>query len=282
MIGRILDKLSRTLLTRRAYRFFVREWLPGDELRRASGVLASLRFSQVIAPLAVPPPAKGRMVVIAPHPDDESIGPGGTLALAAERGCEIKVVFLSDGPEGIERRSEAHNAVAALGATAEFLGWPTRNIPVDDTAQRRLADAIDAHATHLFLPFLLDDHDDHRRASELLLAAVNGKHLHGAPEIWAYQVYTTIPGNAIVDITAAQPRKDTAIRCYTSQMAKRDWAHFARGSAAMASRFLESSPAARFAEIFFCVPLDAYVELCRTYFGADPKACYLGPGYRER
>src|SRR5689334_21614604 len=52
----VLKSVGHVLLTRRAYRFYLREWLPGDELRRSAGVLASLRSAQLVAPITVPPP----------------------------------------------------------------------------------------------------------------------------------------------------------------------------------------------------------------------------------
>lgn len=276
--SRIRTWFRRIVTTRRAYRFFVRQWLPGEELRRAAGALASLRYSQIIEPVVMIPAARRYIVVIAPHPDDEAIGSGGTLTLAAESGCDIKIVFLSDGPQGAQRRVEAEAAAGALGARTIFLGWPTRGLPCGNEAQKALAAAIGSAAELLFLPFVLDDHDDHRRASELLMRAQ--PHLTCSPEVWAYQVYTAIPGNVLVDITEVQHRKESLIRYYETQMARRDWAHFARGAAAVASRSLPSSPRARFVEPFFVVPLKDYVDLCRDYFGPDARVCYIGDEYR--
>ena len=49
----------------------------------------------------------------------------------------------------------------------------------------------------------------------------------------------------------------------------------------MSSRYLAPGPDARFAEMFFIVPLIAYAELCVTYFGDDPSACYMSEQYRQ-
>lgn len=38
-----------------------------------------------------------KILVVAAHPDDETLGCGGTIYLASKQGCEIKVIFLGEG-----------------------------------------------------------------------------------------------------------------------------------------------------------------------------------------
>ena len=54
-----------------------------------------------------------------------------------------------------------------------------------------------------------------------------------------------------------------------SAMKSRDWAHYALGMNAYHSRFLPSTTEARYAEPFFVVPLEDYIDVCAKYFG-DP------------
>ncbi|WP_338824796.1 1D-myo-inositol 2-acetamido-2-deoxy-alpha-D-glucopyranoside deacetylase [Moorella humiferrea] len=90
-----------------------------------------------------------RLLVISPHPDDETLGAGGLIAQARERGDAVKVVFMTNGDgfrRGVEkyngflpagpadflqygflRQKEALNALAILGVKGEdviFLGYP--------------------------------------------------------------------------------------------------------------------------------------------------------------
>lgn len=113
----------------------------------------------IIALLAVPVraspllPAPARLLVVAPHPDDEVLGAGGLIYSASQQGAEVKVVFmtLGDGysaaagvlsatgrpsPDdflalGNHRRQEAIAALAALGLSEQnivFLGYPDRGL----------------------------------------------------------------------------------------------------------------------------------------------------------
>jgi hypothetical protein len=86
----------------------------------------------------------------------------------------------------------------------------------------------------------------------------------------------------VVDITDQATRKAEAMRHYASQMAKRDWAHFALGLNAFNLRLLPATNRAAYAEAFFVLPISEYVELCRDYFAGDAAPCYLSPGYREQ
>ena len=52
------------------------------------------------APVLWASPPEGSILVLAPHPDDETLGPGGSLALHAARGDRVRVVFCTDGGAG--------------------------------------------------------------------------------------------------------------------------------------------------------------------------------------
>jgi LmbE family N-acetylglucosaminyl deacetylase len=116
-----------------------------------------------LAPVVADPPAQRRIVVLAPHMDDEVFGCGGTLARAAAAGSEVRVVFLTDGARGydparaasltesqrlsferelvITRKDEARKAGALLGfAEPVFLDVPDGgSAPVADALQRAVA-----------------------------------------------------------------------------------------------------------------------------------------------
>jgi len=280
--------LLNWLLPRRAFKFFLRDWEPLGDLDRVADAVGSLRQSGRLRPLIMPMPRGRRIAVIAPHPDDESIGAGGTLLAARSAGATIAALFLTDEPDpGVAsvRRGEAVAACETLGATSHFLGLPECAIPVDVGTLTAFGTALDslsggAGPDTLFVPFLADDHDDHRRANELLLRAVDGGRLRARPEIWAYQVYTSLPCNVFVDIGAHVSGKSAAIRHHRSQLAKRDWVSTALGLNAYNARFASSGPAGGPYEGFFVLPFDAYLDLCRRYFREPVTACYRAPAYR--
>lgn len=271
------------MLGRKAYKFFLHDWTSLGDLQRAADVLATMRFSQNLAPVPMTGPAARRITVLAPHPDDEIMGPGGTIIGALASGAAVDVIYVSrgrDGAAGDTLCGEAAAVAARFGYTTRFLDFPLRGIPLDEAAVSRFGDAVKTSAPQaLFVPFLLDDHDDHRRVSHLLLRAVQAGHVPADIEIWAYQVYTPLPGNVAVDITDVADRKAEAIRGFASQMKIRDWAHWALGLNAFNSRFMATGGQPRYVETFFVLPLAEYMDLCRHYFDGGDSSVYQEPAY---
>ena len=122
-------------------------------------------------------------IVVAPHPDDESLACGGLIADACRQGLRGKVVIVSDGagshpnskaypPDRLTalREEEAKQAGAELGLKPEdmlFLGLPDRFVPSEGEEAERAIDAIvdcvrEIGARSLFVSWRHDPHCDHR------------------------------------------------------------------------------------------------------------------------
>ncbi len=108
----------------------------------------NLAMAREILPILPVLTARDRLLVLAPHPDDETLGAGGTIAEARRRGLAVRIVFLTngDGSRSTQlavnlrqrrlnsfselaklRQQEATSATRALGvATPDliFLGYP--------------------------------------------------------------------------------------------------------------------------------------------------------------
>lgn len=267
--------LKKAIIGYFGYKFAIRNWHRLLELPAADEILKTMRDARVVKPIVSDPP-RGKILVIAPHPDDEAIGPGGTLLRAASDGdavLSLLVMTAGNSADQATRRLESETTAKRLGGSFQCLELVDGNISVDEATVARFAEAIDALAPDvLMLPFALDDHDDHRRANELLVKAAD--RLACRPEIWAYQVYGGVLCNIVVDITEVAEAKRQLVRSYSSQMAARDWANFSLGLAAWNSRFLPRQDTA-FAEMFLVLPLADYVALVRNLFQD-------GVGYRSK
>src|SRR5881275_2502629 len=73
-----------------------------------------------------------RLLVLAPHPDDEVIGCGGLVALHLREGRKVRVVVVTDGGQAGDpaaRQGESRAALASLGdAEVQFLNFPDRQL----------------------------------------------------------------------------------------------------------------------------------------------------------
>ncbi|MEZ0484689.1 PIG-L deacetylase family protein [Fibrella aquatica] len=151
----------------------------------------------------------GRTLVLAPHPDDESLGCGGTLALLRRAGFAVHVVFVSDGtlshPKSATypaprlrdlREVEALEAMRELGIVekeATFFRLPDRHVPATGApgfaeAVDRLLDVIEQFApTTILVPFERDPHPDHRATYQMLEATLS--HLEEPPRVLEYLIW---------------------------------------------------------------------------------------------
>src|SRR5437867_1078847 len=166
--------------------------------------------------------ATDRVMVLAPHPDDESVATGGVLQIAVSSGAQVRVVYLTDGENnpwaqraterrwrisaqdrvrwGARRRREALEALERLSVSpsdVRFLGFPDQR--VTDTllgsthaAAARLAEEIVGwRPTVLFMPSLEDRHPDHSATAIMAWLAMAQARWNGRPHIFAYVVHAS-------------------------------------------------------------------------------------------
>ncbi len=128
----------------------------------------------------------GRTLVIAPHPDDETLGCGGTIAALTAAGRQVGVVFLTDGAltggadratTVEERMAEAQRACEVLGVKPEdtwAFGLPDGGLKGHhDTAVARLGEVLDEFGpTRVFVTHEHDGHPDHEAAFEATRSAI--------------------------------------------------------------------------------------------------------------
>lgn len=210
---------------------------------RADAVLAAAEALPVRALSDLVP--AGGIVVVAPHPDDESLGCGGLIAEACARGIPVRLVVVSDGigshpnsrthpPERLRdlRESETLAAVAHLGLTPDhvaFLRLPDRFVPSTGPQAEAAAGAIaaaarDCDAGALFVTWEHDPHCDHAASAAL---ARRARDLLGEVRLYAYPVWGwtlppetetgAAPRGARLNVTRHLPAKAAAIAAHRSQ-----------------------------------------------------------------
>lgn len=127
-------------------------------------------------------------VVIAPHPDDETLGCGGTIARKTRAGAAVKVVFLTDGSASHRRfvamselsklrKAEALAACKVLGVQegdVSFLEFEDGSLRrFEGEAGRRLAGLLrDAEFEEVFIPYAGDGTPDHQAAHAATVSAL--------------------------------------------------------------------------------------------------------------
>ena len=191
-----------------------------------------------------------KILVLPAHPDDEVLGAGGLLAIAAARGSEVRVWIATDGtaqegadPDrgayGARRRREAQRAAETLGLPPPvFAGLPDRELETrTDALSRAVSEQLAGFSPDLVLcPSPAEIHPDHRALSEVLYRTVAASRPEDADHdlyrhlrVGFYEISQPFLPNLLVDIASAAARKDEALRAYESQQSVRDYAGALRG-----------------------------------------------------
>lgn len=182
-----------------------------------------------------------RALVIAPHPDDEVLGVGGTIARLAHEGHDVFVAIVTHGDPSMfdsafvaKGRQEALNAHRLLGVRDTFFmeGFPAALL--DTIPHSRLNEALkkvlrDVRPQLLFIPFNGDVHMDHRIIFESALVAARPSNTYHIRAIYAYETLSETnwnaslltPGffpNTYFDISAFLEVKLEAMKMYQTQL----------------------------------------------------------------
>jgi len=279
--------------TKANYKFVLKDWTSLKDLNILSKVLETKRFSQNIDPVIMSCPVAKNVLVIAPHPDDDVFSSGGTIYHLIQNGSYVKVIYLTSGSHKVykdedsqllsesvvELEKETKKVSGRLGTDIDFWRFPNRGIKINEETINRLQKVYsEVKPDCIFLPFLADDHDDHRRSVELFYKSFKNVSPFRC-EVWSYQIYSTVLPNVVIDITDIIENKLKLINLWESQRKSRDWAHYIRGLNAFNSRFLKTNQP-RYAEVFFVVPAEEYLELCGRYFAYPERDLYYSDSYK--
>lgn len=191
-----------------------------------------------------------KCVVIAPHPDDESLGCGGLISTLGKLKSQIYVLYTTDGsmshpnsensnPEErrVIREGEAVRALSMLGVKKEnvyFLRGKDSALPIRgqegfDAFASQISQLIAAVNPDLIvMPYRLDPHCDHRATWEMTKEAINAVHYRGDVfeyAIWLYDLGTeedlrplTDAHFCYLDLGEASEIKKMAINQHKSQL----------------------------------------------------------------
>jgi len=199
-----------------------------------------------------------RLLLFAPHPDDESLACSILLQQAVRAGAAVRVVYITDGDDnpwpqrvlerkwrldatdrrrwGRLRRTEALAALRVLGvngSAARFLGLPDQELTTIlmcdcRSALAHFAEIIaDWRPTHLVAPSISDTHPDHSALSVMLRLVLSESFSEpmatGEMTVWSYVVHGRSAAFFDRAATICQSRREAAtklhaIRCHKTQL----------------------------------------------------------------
>jgi LmbE family N-acetylglucosaminyl deacetylase len=181
------------------------------------------------------PPFRSRVLIAAPHPDDEVLGCGGVMVWLAAHGFAIEILAVTDGAAShsrsrlITRDCLVERRIAERAAALGALGLG--NVPVHrlgfsdaETAneERELSEALASHldaATTLLVPWSHDGHPDHEAVAR---AGATASHATGAGRlevpIWARVRGRRCTPSYVLELGSFRRRKRLAVEQHRSQI----------------------------------------------------------------
>jgi len=266
----------------------VRGLLPARTRRFLNFVALSL--DQATPPDLVDVPAVRSVLVLAPHPDDEVIGCGGSLYLHNRAGASVTVVYMTDGrrgslrlqgngPRDVEREAFQEELIQARKAEAAaasqilgvgelvFLDYPDGALHLSAETVRRMRNLLVMHRPDaVYLPFPTDRQRDHVETARIFSAAV-GEGTDSC-QVFAYEVWSPLYPNCMVDIGDVVEVKRKALLQFATQLADNDFARSILGLNAYRAAFYLRGRG--YAEAFFrCSPRE-FRRLCWHLVGGAP------------
>lgn len=170
------------------------------------------------------------LLVVAAHPDDETLGAGALMALCSGRGIRVTIVVVTDGgAQGIAAQRSLE-----LAAAAAILGGSVANIEVielgfaDGATREHVAEITGALREHIsraspaalvLAPWRGDGHRDHRVVGEIAAELAAGRRFAEYPIWlwhWGHPYSGAMPWQRMASITV-DATKQRAIDCYRSQ-----------------------------------------------------------------
>lgn len=178
------------------------------------------------------------IIVVGPHPDDQEIGMGGTIARLHDQGHHVLLLDMTNGeptPYGdpATRAKEAAKAADLLGVEREMVGLPNRTVEHTIQARHQVAGIIRQwQADIIFTPFFQDAHPDHIATTRIVEdarfdAKLTKTDLPGEPIYpkWLFYYYAShlrwvADPSFLIDITGYTDVKRESIVAYETQFVK--------------------------------------------------------------
>ncbi|WP_281974563.1 PIG-L deacetylase family protein [Halobacillus litoralis] len=171
-----------------------------------------------------------KVLVLAPHMDDETIGPGGTLRQHADHGAEIHCLFMTDGGSSVsdlsveelkqQRKEEIDQVTGILGLTdVSYMNIPDGHVSSSAANIDYVKEKIETiNPDVIYCTPYIDAHPDHTATAQLLADTLN--EMDRKQVVRLYEINCAFPPdviNFVVDTSKQHDQKVEATNVFASQ-----------------------------------------------------------------
>lgn len=223
----------------------------------------------------------GRVLVIAPHPDDEVIGIGGAISMHVESQSKVTVLYMTDGrhahfklgvmaQETIKlRRQDAESIAQKYHFDPIFWNVEDSRLTNDvETISEMVKVLKDTQPTIIYLPSFFDYQFDHFSANQVLLEALK-QTSPSEVTICGYEVWNNIPyPNYLLDISEHFEKKLEMLSNYAISLKDIDYGPLCEARNRLNYYLYIKLKMHGYAEAFYRLDFATYQELYHDYAAA--------------
>lgn len=276
-----MSKLNKVLVKHGPYKFLVSRWSEISDINIANNIFNTEFFRSEIKPIPLEITKEDKVLILAPHQDDEAIGCGGLMFHCMKHEVKSAVCFVTDGAQNnlagksvqesiLIRRAEAHRACAMTNSNVYDLDISNLDFKVTKKDVDQFCEIINEFKpTIVTLPWFFDGPIKHRFFNQFL-QLVYPRLKHTEFQILGYQVHNQIYPNVFLDISDYADQKEEMIKVYESQNSSFvAYDHITRGINAWNSRYMynvNSKSKKQYAELFLQLPAKEYLKLVKETY----------------
>ncbi len=266
--------------------------MPNNGLKLANSMLDFDFYKNSIKPSLFELKKSDRILIIAPHQDDESIGCGGLMIEAKKLGLPIEIILFTDGGQIIkgiptekliqDRNDELLAVAKSVGAKVRFLNVNNFTLEVKKEHVVGLVGIIKKfEPTILATPWLMDFPLKHRAVNHVVahcLSFFKTKEL--GFKMYGYQVHNNIVGNFYLDISHTIKEKVDLIKNHKSQLENfKKYDFLSEQMAGWNSRLINNdnkNEPVKYIEMFSVIEPFEYMLFVEKYYELNYKDTYFG------
>ncbi|MCB0368541.1 MAG: PIG-L family deacetylase [Bdellovibrionales bacterium] len=275
---KFIQKLNEHVL----FPILTNDWKKVDDFDLIIDAIKAGYFRSWLRPFEFQLETISRIVVIAPHQDDEVIGCGGLLLKFKKNNPKIKIsiIYITDGNQPLMkggevnsikiRKSEAQRVCNYIGGNGVFFDIPNFNFIIHSEIVQQLVTVLSEMEPELILtPWVLDEPYKHRLSNYLLYKALES--IPYDPAIWGYQVHNQPFPNLYVTIDDQLEEKLKLTRMYSSQLEYvAPYDHYVRGMAIWGAKTSQNT-SIRYAELFHATSKNNFIKFFKEIVAGKEK-----------
>ena len=262
--------LIENIFSKLNYKIINKYFLDDKNIYKLNKFLDTLYLNKFTKKKPLKLPKNKKVLILAPHPDDEVLGCGGLILLLLKNKCQISIFCLTSGEKREQSLREKEFKSIWKKKIGQFIFFRFNDselLTSQKDVKKIQKKIIELKPNIILTPFILDDHIDHTNTNKIFLNLYN--HFSNI-KIWSYQVYSIIFSNYYLDITSVEKKKFELMKKYKSQMANFDYINWNRGLNAWSSRFANKKKI-KFIENYYINDLENYSKICKNYFSQKIK-----------